>query len=347
MPINRLENVILDLLDSTSKNAKTHALNLGGISGPLGGIGGPPGGFIGQLPQVRVAYDEDEIGTSYTPASGMSLLDNLNHIRGRLDVVESGSVPGSITVVDDDFFVTYSGIDTIHFSGAGVTVVDLGAGEIQIKIIAGSGSGGDDTYLRLDAANSPITGKLGIVITSFDTYSPTPYALEMFVDTGGNGGGGISIVSDEVSPNLYLENNAGGTPADFEQFVPSGAFSAPTLSLYREKSGPGAITGAMVKGLQSSAGGGSISGKFIDLSDDITSKFFTVDADGIVNIPTGSTYNINGSPHAHAGGTGGAFQRVLTESLTLADGESLVIAEYINLATFDLTLDGDATLHIL
>ena len=46
-------------------------------------------------------------------------------------------------------------------------------------------------------------------------------------------------------------------------------------------------------------------------------------------------------------GSGGAFQRVLTEDLTLADGESLVIAEYLNLGDYNLTLNGDAALHIL
>lgn len=44
---------------------------------------------------------------------------------------------------------------------------------------------------------------------------------------------------------------------------------------------------------------------------------------------------------------GGAFQRVLSASLTLADGESLVLSSYIDIGDYDLTLDGDAELHIL
>lgn len=47
------------------------------------------------------------------------------------------------------------------------------------------------------------------------------------------------------------------------------------------------------------------------------------------------------------GGTGGAFQRVLSSALTLANGESLVIADYIDLSSYSLALDGDATLEIL
>jgi hypothetical protein len=52
--------------------------------------------------------------------------------------------------------------------------------------------------------------------------------------------------------------------------------------------------------------------------------------------------------HSHAGGVGGgAFQRNLAASLTLADGESLVIAGYINTATFSVILNGDSRLEIL
>lgn len=47
------------------------------------------------------------------------------------------------------------------------------------------------------------------------------------------------------------------------------------------------------------------------------------------------------------GGTGGAFQRVLAGDLTLADGECLVLTGYIDVASYALTLNGDARLEIL
>jgi len=51
------------------------------------------------------------------------------------------------------------------------------------------------------------------------------------------------------------------------------------------------------------------------------------------------------------GGGGGAgtpiFQRVLSASLTLDDGECMVITQYIELGAYNLTLDGDASLEIL
>ena len=90
MPINsrNFEYVVLDMIESANRNFKTNTLNLGGVSGSGGGLGGPPGGFIGTLPQYRVSYDMSEDSTDYTPASGMSLLDNLNHIRRRIAVLE-------------------------------------------------------------------------------------------------------------------------------------------------------------------------------------------------------------------------------------------------------------------
>lgn len=66
-----------------------------------------------------------------------------------------------------------------------------------------------------------------------------------------------------------------------------------------------------------------------------------------MNITSG-TYNIGGVPHTHASSGGGAaFQRNLAANLTLADGESLVIIDYLNSQTFDLQMDGDSALQIL
>lgn len=44
---------------------------------------------------------------------------------------------------------------------------------------------------------------------------------------------------------------------------------------------------------------------------------------------------------------GTAFQRNLTANLTLADGKSLVVSDYLNPDAFTLTLNGDATITIL
>lgn len=137
---DKFEFTVLDMIESAARSFKTTPLNLGGLSGAGGGIGTPPGGYIGQLPQTRVAYDETEAATLDTPASGMSIVDNLNHIRYRLGVVESGSVPGTITIIDDNEMLTYDDVTIIHFSG-GVSIVELNPGEVQVIVTASGGSG--------------------------------------------------------------------------------------------------------------------------------------------------------------------------------------------------------------
>jgi len=78
--INRnLENQLYEYFASMQAWNNTRPLNLGGVSVPSG-TGGPPGGFIGQLPQNRVTYDFVEASNSGMPASGWSIIDNLNHI---------------------------------------------------------------------------------------------------------------------------------------------------------------------------------------------------------------------------------------------------------------------------
>lgn len=93
MPFNRLyENQLIELFTSMQAFNKLAVLNLGGTSGPGGGSGLPPGGIVGQLAQSRVTYDTTEDATMYTPPSGASLVDNLNHIRGRITVIEDEEI---------------------------------------------------------------------------------------------------------------------------------------------------------------------------------------------------------------------------------------------------------------
>lgn len=169
MAISRkLDYVILDMIESSQRTFKAAPMNLGGIPGSGGGIGGPPGGFIGWLPQRRVAYDTDELATLDTAVSGSSILDNLNHIRYRIGVLESG-VAASLTVVDDNFALPYYDVGTIHFSGAGITVTDLGSGDIRVSVEAtGSGGGGVEeapidgsTYGRKNGTWAIVSGGSG------------------------------------------------------------------------------------------------------------------------------------------------------------------------------------------
>lgn len=181
----KLEYTVLDMIESAARSMKTTPLNLGGVGGSAGGVGGPPGGFIGQLPQYRVTYDTLEAATLTTlpsgvaGASGWSLVDNLNHIRYRIGVLESGVVAsgGSITVIDDNTPHTYIAVDTIHFSGAGVAITDLGSGDIRVSITSSGGGsleliGGNYIYY----ADSQSFADLGAPYFYFETSIPSPFS---------------------------------------------------------------------------------------------------------------------------------------------------------------------------
>ena len=136
-------------------------LNLGGVSSSGGGIGGPPGGFLGYLPQIRVAFDESELASSFTPTSGESLLDNLNHIRYRLQELESGVSFTGINVLKDDILLA-SGILNLNIStNMDVTVLGDTA---TLTSSGGSGSGGhtiqDSTSSFTQRTNLKFTGSL-------------------------------------------------------------------------------------------------------------------------------------------------------------------------------------------
>jgi hypothetical protein len=112
-------------------------LNLGGTS--TGG-GGPTGGFTGYLPQTRVSYDASELAASGITNSG-SLKDNLNHIRLRLQELETGTgghiikyngteVTGTTLDFTDGFTLTDDG-DTIVFTSDGAS------SEVKLPTVTG------------------------------------------------------------------------------------------------------------------------------------------------------------------------------------------------------------------
>jgi hypothetical protein len=175
-----LDRTILELLEDSSRNLKVRPLNLGGVKGPGGGLGTVPGGFIGWLPQTRVAYDEDEFATLDTPASGMSILDNLNHIRARIGIIESGGVASPLTVEEYDGSPSVDNVDKIILLGG--TVTDLGGGEVLITVSGGVGGGIEE---------APIDGS---------TYGRRNGGWVTV--SGGGGGGGTAVIIDDLTPQI-------------------------------------------------------------------------------------------------------------------------------------------------
>jgi len=137
-------------------------LNLGGS--PYG-LGSPAGGFVGYLPQNRVSYDTDELESDVVPASGISLIDNMNHIRYRLNALEVGG----ITFQEDDITVA-SGVTIANFEG-GVTVTDNGGNKVTIDI-AGSLTDEKVKISANDTTSNYLLSKIaegtGITITEVD-----------------------------------------------------------------------------------------------------------------------------------------------------------------------------------
>lgn len=206
MPLSsRQDYVIIDLIQQAVRNIKAQPLNLGGFGGPGGGTGTPPGGFIGRLPQYEVAYDETEAATldtlpsGLTGASGWSLVDNLNHIRYRIQTLESG---GSIIVEDWDGNPSVNPTNRIIFSGAIVT--DLGDGDVLVAVGSGGGGGSPLTVEELDGSpsvssvdkikfNGAIVTDLGGGDAQVDAapqytwfrFNPSDETLEFGADVGG------------------------------------------------------------------------------------------------------------------------------------------------------------------
>ena len=252
----RFDNTVLEMIEFATRTVITKPLNLGGTAGAGGGVGGPPGGFIGQLPQYRVAYDTLELATldtlpsGVTGISGWSLVDNLNHIRFRIEELESGA---SIIVEDDNNILTYLDTTTLHFSGAGVTVNNLGGGEVQVVITASGGGGGgldeataDTLYLRLDTTNNPLTGPLDI--------SPTN-------DYG-----------------IYLVTDGDNTTLDVEQYGGASVVNSDFFFGYQEANA-GNVNSIFIDGVRWKNGAGVFGGNWIHLEEQGVTKF-DLDKDG-------------------------------------------------------------------
>lgn len=192
------ESQLFQYLENLKNNLRTQPMFLGGTASWSGGIGGPPGGFIGYLPQTRVAYDFGELATSGTPVSGMSLWDNLNHIRYRIQVLENGGVNPSGTsttlIVEEDGTVVASGVTIINFVGANVT--ETGEGEITVSISSsGVSSSGINVESFIDISTLHFSGA---TVTN-----PSPNEVLISIDIPTASGGG------DMYKSVYDTNNDG------------------------------------------------------------------------------------------------------------------------------------------
>lgn len=156
--MSRYEIQLFDYFDTMLRLMKAQPLNLGGIAAPSGGQGGG-GGYIGYLPQTRVSYDETEAETMYTPPISGSLLDNLNHIRYRVNTLET-TLSGGIAIYENSIPVA-SGVTVVDFL-TDFEVEDVGSGHVTVTLISGAGN----AVTLSGVWNEDLTGHSG---THFDT----------------------------------------------------------------------------------------------------------------------------------------------------------------------------------
>ena len=130
----RLEEVIYSAIDNARRQMQISPLLLGGVTASAGGSEGRPGGYIGQLPQHKVTYDLSELATLDTSISGESLVDNLNHIRYRVQTLEEAP-EGGISEIKQDNTVLATGITVLDFSNQFILTEDP-VGEINLDIVA-------------------------------------------------------------------------------------------------------------------------------------------------------------------------------------------------------------------
>jgi len=194
-----------------SRYMRVQPINLGAVASISGGTGIPPGGIIGYLPQTRVAYDISETALSgfvnddYINASGVivnaSLLDNLNHIRYRLDQLEeSGGGLLKLTVYDNGVMVA-SGVSVLDFDD-GLKAYQDGSN----IIITASG---------LTIQDNDVTTASGVTILNFEGNSTVVKneAGKVTVTVTTSGGSGLDEkvkISANDTTEDYLENKVVG-----------------------------------------------------------------------------------------------------------------------------------------
>lgn len=205
---SQFDYAILDAIGNAVRTVKASPLILGGVPGSGGGIGGPPGGFVGWLPQTRVAYDLDELAMSGFVQPGAfnegflvsgSLLDNLNHIRYRIAVLESGGGGGS----GASNFIDLLDVPS-DYSGFGGYVVGVKSSEDGLEFVVMSGGGSLPTF---DPARVPYTDAVGEIKTSdLVIYNE----LDGFFNLGGVTKSGLS---NGAPAHSFASDSLGGSAA--------------------------------------------------------------------------------------------------------------------------------------
>lgn len=200
--------------------------------------------------------------TSLIPLSAIRLIsgssnlvwDNIYDVR-QFSLHAVNPLDEGIAVQDEGVFVGTG--TTLNF--VGVNVDASVSGTVARIFITGSVGGGDDeTYLRLDAANDPISGRLEIV-TSGPFTSPTPATLKLFAS--GTNEGALQAISNHGGA-IYAQSNGDGGQivGDFEHYPSGTTVTQGVMFLYREPGGGAPNFLSPMIDARESAGAGALYG---------------------------------------------------------------------------------------
>jgi len=249
---NDFSYTILEYINNAIRNNSIHPLNLGGISSSGGGSGTPPGGFVGYLPQTRVGYDLSEVTSSGLPASGWSLLDNLNHIRYDILAIETSLADGEFghTILDEGVSVAQR--KYLDFVGNGVSILDDLAENTTIVTISGN-SGATDIFTSLDGKRVTVVNGLVTLIEGIsESASPSTStsASESASESASTSESASESASESVSPSVSESASTSESASESasesisisasESVSPSTSESTSESSSYSESTSPSA-----------------------------------------------------------------------------------------------------------
>ena len=271
---------------------------------------------------------------------------------------------GDVTSVGD-------GATTIALNAVTNAKLDnMAEGTVKARLSTGTGDPEDVTLSALSTAlgiSTPtytadrvlISGTGTATTDSNLTYDATNDRLELGVGVPANSNGGFGQAYEGVSVGHYL-TTWGSTFASFVRGIfARGTKASPTAAQaddvefrVRASAHDGSTYPASnmeIRFLANENQSNTAHGSRIEFyttpnSSTTLTKAATITNDGDIDLAAG-TYNIAGVPHTHTSIPN--FQRNLTADLSLADGEAVVTAGYINAGAYNITLAGDSDLVVI
>jgi len=376
---SRFDYTVLDAINNAFRASKAAPLNLGGTAS---GGGGPIGGIVGYLDQGRLSYDSIEDATASTPLSGMSVRDNLNHIRYRLYDLETSLSPIS---VNDDGVPVASGVTVLNFQ-SGITAISTVSGVVDINVTVSGGS-----LPTLDQNRIVITNSGGSITTD----AKIKWASGIMTLEGNDDLAYIKGVSNATSHGLAITAGDGSVDKPDAAYLDLSGGSTDQVTggagdvyiyagnhLANGGAGSVYINGGASEGLDADCGNVDIgpgwaytasgwrSGKVFARGFNFTTPAIlytntkaaieSLTATPYNGVSTGAMAYATDNPTAPFGtyngvswdwqslssSGNGILQRVLTSNLTLNAGECLTLVDYINVGTYLLTCNGDAVVEV-